>query len=105
MAKSKAAATKTLQQERQEQERRALDLQRMREPRAWPRWPWLPMKKYDDSGLTCAVFHADDTDPKVQPKIYFVSLFEIKTYFPTPDMRSQQYESMAAILEDVWMVD
>lgn len=99
------ARQKQQEHHRYEQERRALDLKRMQAPGNWPKWPWLPMKRNVDGDLQCAVFHADDTDPKAQPKLYFINMFQIVTYFPTREMTSQQYESIGAIIEDGWKID
>jgi hypothetical protein len=81
------------------------DLAMMSDPRLWPRWPWLPMKRHGKDGLECATLHADAYADKPNV-LYTITLYEIKTYFPTPEMpKTKEYPNFAAMLQDGWEVD
>jgi hypothetical protein len=81
------------------------DLVMMADPSKWPCWPWLPMKRDRAGDRETAVLHADDF-PDKPAYLYKINLFEIRSYFPTPEMeKTQQYDNFAAMLVDGWKVD
>lgn len=84
-------------------ERREQDVRKMLSRNDWPRWPWLPLKRWVDGNMETAVLHADE--PEVSPRIHHTNVFAVRTYFPTPEMRTTQFANLRAIVDAGWMVD
>lgn len=77
----------------------------MSDPRHWPRWPWLPMKKVSNHGYQCALLHADAC-PDQPCKLYAVNLYEVRTYFPTTEMPvAGEFHNFDDILAQGWKID
>lgn len=101
----KAATQKQIERLAAEKaERFAEDLRRMADVGAWPCWPWLPMKRYTNGANECCVVHADDIGTACV-RVYFINLFEIKTWFPEPGWKSESYSSTGGVLNAGWIVD
>jgi len=71
---------------------------------AWPRWPWLPLKRSTTAtpGLEVGLMHADHVE---RPRVYVgLNLFAV-AYFPPPDATFKEYVDLSAVVGDGWLVD
>ena len=103
MNKQQRQQREEAEREQRIEQRRQQDVQHMLDRQHWPKWPWLPLKRWVDGQMETAVLHADE--PEVDPRIHFINVFAIRTYFPTPDMRTEQFANLRAIVDAGWMVD
>lgn len=77
------------------------DLQFIKSIDRWPRWPWLPVKT---SSFQLGVLHADHVEDG-KPRVYHATLFTLDGYFPGPEMKFTEYETIEDLLNAGWMVD
>lgn len=80
------------------------DLTMIRNPLRWPCWPWLPLKRRNNSledknlGILCA-------DGK-SLTVYHVYLFDLpKTKEEFESVPKSEYATHEAMLQDGWIVD
>lgn len=70
----------------------------------WPMYPWLPIKRYskDDNRSNspeCAVIHASSLTTVIHQTLYGMTADSLDS------AKRQEYESVAAIVADGWIVD
>jgi hypothetical protein len=79
------------------------------EPNRWPKWPWLPLKRWNHQTChyDCALLHADDgTDRAAKVTLYEVNLYAVRTWFPTQEMPvAQVFPDWASFVQSDWLVD
>lgn len=71
---------------------------------AWPRWPALPIKRYTNGDIECAIIVCRDFGDHLSlPFNVFmgVNLWNVPREMPTP----VQYPSIDALLDDGWVGD
>ncbi len=81
------------------------ELQMMKNPSRWPRWPFLPLKRrnrdtpggFPELGRLLSTSTTDDT---VEPVVYLGTLFETMQ-----GARTIKYTDLEAIVDDDWRVD
>ena len=82
---------------------KATDIQFMKNPMEWPRWPVLPLVKRGES-LACGFLLAE-RDGSVQIfKVYLGYIYELPKK-KVSDFEFKTYESAEAVSEDGWVVD
>ena len=71
---------------------------------AWPRWPWLPLKRYVNGGMPdLGALHADYAID-CKPRVYFINVFGA-SWFPHPKDEFKEYDNLEAMIADGWIVD
>jgi hypothetical protein len=86
---------------------RSRDLNMMQSPDCWPRWPYLPVKKYDRSSgclitgvlISCTL----ERDEEIQPIIYAHYIHGAWAFDPKQIL--VRYNDFADLLNDGWVVD
>lgn len=79
--------------------KREADLAMMSDIKRWPRWPILPMKRSTDKGMELGYLYADDP-PEV------ARVHRGGSYAPWDgDYRTDNFESLEAMLDAGWRVD
>lgn len=81
------------------------DAQMIRDPDRWPAWPFLPLKRRDNSleSKNLAVLCADGKDTYT---LYHVYLFDLpKSPEGWKNSPQTTYASIEALLQDGWIVD
>lgn len=79
----------------------------MKDLNCWPRWPWLPLKHRSemDAGMRkLAVMHADHAEPP-KVRVYLGSMYEQGKWFPLPDSKYLEFDSLEAVLAAGWEID
>jgi hypothetical protein len=67
------------------------DLQFMKDPDRWPRWPLLPVKRGTQMGLMLE-----------HPRVYLRNLWDST---PLADVESIKYDTYESVIADGWIVD
>jgi len=79
------------------------DREMMSDPTTWPNWPLLPVKRYEDNDIECAVIRA------VQGQMTWVvcvSFWGLVDKSETLEgAKVLKYESLDKLLADGWVVD
>lgn len=84
-------------------ESKATDIQFMKNPMEWPRWPVLPLVKRGER-LSCGFLLAEG-DGSVQIfKVYLGYMYELSKK-KVSEFEFKTYESAEAVSEDGWVVD
>jgi hypothetical protein len=68
----------------------------------WPMYPWLPIKRYgsDERGHPkCAVIHASSLTTVIDQTLYGMTADSLDA------AKRTEYESVAALVADGWIVD
>lgn len=99
---------KTLEQ--QTIERRRYDGEFIRKPGEWPVWPYLPVKRKNNSlkDKNLGILYAtEELVKKGKPTVYHLYLFDLPRdkKLSDPSIPKTEYESVEAMLDDGWMVD
>lgn len=79
------------------------DVEMMLNPLRWPRWPWLPVKRYLGGRMECGLLYADDSTEVILGNLYALEP-GLKT-LAERGLASKKYESVDALVADGWEVD
>jgi hypothetical protein len=103
------------ERERRERMKSMMENPRVRpDGRAWPMWPWLPIKNYRErqpNGFPkLGAMHADHLfDPKSgsKPRVYQTNpdFIARRPYFPQPEWTYEEFADTDALLDAGWEVD
>jgi hypothetical protein len=91
-------------------ERRRADAEFVRSAMMWPVWPYLPVKRKDNSlkDKNLGILYAtEELVKKGKPTVYHLYLFDLPRdkKLSDPSIPKTEYESVEAMLDDGWMVD
>lgn len=88
-------------------ERLERDLEGMKSPGSWPRWPVLPLKRRDraESGPEMGILAVRGLDEKPEPIVYRTNMFEATSWEKLDENPKYTYESFEALQADGWVVD
>jgi len=90
------------------------EAEQIRDIRKWPRWPWLPMKRYHGEGLELGVVYADDVGGEndgirvfniniVQTSVGAAIALTNGAECPWPIHKT--YQDVEAMVDDGWVGD
>jgi hypothetical protein len=96
-----------------------LEATAIRNLKDWPRWPWLPVKRWNGSELQVGTLYADDIDlPQDKDangpiRVFGVNVFEtsmraavaLTEGVPCPWPVLDSYENVEAMIADGWKGD
>jgi len=83
---------------------REQEIEMINSPEKWPMWPFLPLKKYGETGFpACAVtWEQERQDGKIQMRVG-VTMFEGNEAFNSAEL--VEFESTEALVDAGWIVD
>lgn len=87
------------------------DIEMMRRPLNWPRWPVLPLKRRKDGDMECGVLFSASAAPGAKPAVYKVGLHRIdgkagETWGEVLGRYEKyEYDNLQAVISDGWEVD
>jgi hypothetical protein len=75
---------------------------------AWPRWPWLPVKRTRDGLLEVGLlmWNAWDEDANRNATVYLANMIEVGLgTVKLEDVEVKKYDDLYAMLDDGWVGD
>ena len=82
------------------------DLEGMKNPSSWPRWPVLPVKRHtEERGIEVGILAEQDMTIPVEPVVYQTNMIGLKTWKDVFDAPQLRYDSFEALIADGWVVD
>lgn len=97
--------TKRLSREEQERQRKDEDLRLMSDPKTWPQWPFLPLKRHVNGKHEVGVLYADAIDGKPMTFMPGQNLFALFDRDPQQLINGAVKKSPQELLDDGWEVD